>query len=320
MRADQERRFVENVLMLMKHLESLQLSSWDSRLVCLDQLFFMGLRMDTIKVGSTLAERTTETSSMINIVPCVEILLRLAMALPHHYWQGISQHSSSLEKVLFHTPASGRARQLWISIFHFLSAELKKVPAEKTGIHSGMYVEARYGGRKAFYPARVVGVNPIARRVDLKYLPSFISKKLMDVPLHQKKKNALSIDLSQIPDALDDGSLEKDVPIELLRFYPETPRTPRQNQLQRLVNLLQRFLRVSEERVVEIQHFRRDYLPPRLSHLPPLPSRYKAGDNNDVKAFFWMGCEAKPKMGLYDADRLDGPLYNGKFLHVGNEK
>ena len=94
MRADQERRFVENVLMLMKHLESLQLSSWDSRLVCLDQLFFMGLRMDTIKVGSTLAERTTETSSMINIVPCVEILLRLAMALPHHYWQGISQHSS----------------------------------------------------------------------------------------------------------------------------------------------------------------------------------------------------------------------------------
>ena len=30
--------------------------------------------------------------------------------------------------------------------------------------------------------------------------------------------------------------------------------------------------------------------------------------------------EAKPKMGLYDADRLDGPLYNGKFLHVGNEK
>jgi len=219
---------------------------------------------------------------------------------------------SCLEPAAFFnaTASSSRAHTIWLEVLGFLSHELQKPVVRERKISIGMELDARFQGRKAYFAARVTGLHADGT-VDLKYLPSFLQKKSGEGQQRQSSKKLGDAGFASV---LDDGEIERHVRRDLLRLYPETPRTPREDVLQRLVNHLQYVLRITDERPVEVQHFRRQYLPKVAVNLPA--RRMPA----DATALLWMGCAPPPRLGLYDANRIDGLLYNSALYGgIGDE-
>ena len=145
--------------------------------------------------------------------------------------------------------------------------------------------------------------------LDLKYLPSYLQKT---AGKNTGRRRAAATEFSSV---LDDGEIERGVSADLVRLYPETPRTPREDVHQRLVNHLQKVLRISAERPVALQHHRRFFLPKLPSTRPPI----RASSVKGAKALLWMGCERPPTLGLYDLGKVDGPLYEGRYEGLGDE-
>ena len=144
-----------------------------------------------------------------------EIAARLALSLPS-ITMTLSQH---------HRPylaSSSRARATWLKILGFLQRELEKPVERVPTIEVGMELEARFKGRMAFFAADVIAVNADGT-LDLKYLPSYLQKT---AGKNTGRRRAAATEFSSV---LDDGEIERGVSADLVRLYPETPRTPRED-------------------------------------------------------------------------------------------
>jgi hypothetical protein len=316
-RSNVERDFFASLLILIKHLEENGLLSADGRQQAIIEIMRV-FSMKNIEAGSSNT-RPTETDASVDVVGCARLVLEIAVALPTHYWAGLGQHQACLNDNLF-DPASEPAHSLWRKTLAYLEAELTKPRSTERIIEVGTRLEAQFGGRRAFFPATVIHVHEGGNFFDLKYDSTFAqSNKAAGA-----NKGGTGVGRSgggggggggvnnSVKDAgfsssvLDNGEIERRVPLSLIRRFPETPRSPREDELMRVINHLKRILRLGIERPVELMHHRRHYMPSiKPTYVPEMPP--------GTSAVLWMKEQPVRVRGLFDVNRTDSLLFNGEF-------
>jgi hypothetical protein len=312
-RSLKERDFMVNILTIIKHLEENELLGHDGRQRIVSELM-KRFNMANVEIGSSLAKKAAETDESVDKVGVARILLELAIGLPTTYWATLAQHQACLSTDSF-SLSSSRMHKLWRLLLEFVDFELKKPRDNTPKVVVGTRVEARFKGRKAYFPATVIYVHPGATFVDLKYDSTFARSNSKAASKQRSagsgtaagsSSSSSSKDLSFSSSVLDDGETEYCVSMDLCNIFPESPRTPREDSLLRVVAHLQRLLRLGTERPVELQHHRRHFLPP----VPPPASSMIP---NGQTAVLWRKSMPVAVRGLFDVNRDNSLVFGGKY-------
>ena len=239
------------------------------------------------------------------MVGVAQAVLEVCLCLPTTYWAGLAQHQASLSPSMFEVQSLA-AHRLWRKVMVYLEAELSKPRDDSVKIVAGMRLEARFAGRKAYFGATVLRVHEDNKHLDLKYDSSFARAKAA----RSQGQGGGGGGGDKVPaftsSLLDDGEIEKGVPLSLTRLYPKTPRTPREDHLLRVVSHLRKVLRLGTERAVELAHHRRHFLPKLDDHIVP---RIAPGEG----ATLWMAQKPCAVRGLYDINRADSFVHGGRY-------
>eukprot|EP00614_Pseudopedinella_elastica_P005634 CAMPEP_0172609152 /NCGR_PEP_ID=MMETSP1068-20121228/29178_1 /TAXON_ID=35684 /ORGANISM="Pseudopedinella elastica, Strain CCMP716" /LENGTH=277 /DNA_ID=CAMNT_0013412611 /DNA_START=12 /DNA_END=845 /DNA_ORIENTATION=- len=266
--------------------------------------------MPQIEAGSSLAARPADTDPGVHKEGVAKLCLELALALPGTYWAGLGQHQAGLEPGAF-ASTSSKVHELWAKVVRYLEAELRKPRDAHVAIEAGTRVEARWAGRKAWFPATVTLVHGDEEAFDLKYDSTFARSNAGKANKKAAKSDGRAASAGFSSRLLDNGEVERLVPRQLVRTFPETPRTPREDGLLRVTAHLRRVLRLGTERPVELAHHRRHYMPPvqEVMKASELPEALRRGGG----AVLWQKQKLVPVQGLMDVNRTKSLVYRGKY-------